>query len=286
VSDFASTATELLTVVAVGADTFVSRFFTDDGFRQYGGLTAAQAVRAASLTVEPEYLPHAVQCSFVHGGDAARPVEYRVERDRDGRSFATRRVTATQDGALLAHAMVSFQTDHSAVDHHPDVLPVVDAPEHSRSFRVPRLMSMEGRLPSQLRPLTDWPTRFWVRCTDNIAPDDALSHAVLAVYLSDISTGLATLRDADWAYGPTLNHTVWLHRPLRMDDWVLLDLTPRSVAGGRGWYTGTLSSRDGALGASLAQEALFRAAGRDTRSPFALTFTDEADSPTDTANGA
>jgi acyl-CoA thioesterase-2 len=78
-------------------------------------------------------------------------------------------------------------------------------------------------------------------------------------YLSDISTGLSTLHDETWSSGASLDHAVWSHRPVRMDDWVLLDLVPQSVAGGRGWYTGTAHSRGGGLVASLTQETLFRA---------------------------
>jgi acyl-CoA thioesterase-2 len=70
-------------------------------------------------------------------------------------------------------------------------------------------------------------------------------------------TGLSALRRGPWTGSTSLDHAVWFHRPLRLDEWVLMDLAPQSAAGGRGWYTGTIHSADGMLGASLAQEALF-----------------------------
>jgi acyl-CoA thioesterase-2 len=48
-----------------------------------------------------------------------------------------------------------------------------------------------------------------------------------------------------------------------MDGWTWQDLTPRTVAGGRGWYTATIYTPDGTRIASVAQEQLF--AARRTR---------------------
>ena len=58
--------------------------------------------------------------------------------------------------------------------------------------------------------------------------------------------------------GPSLDHAVWFQRSFPVGDWMLLDLTPLSVAGARGVYTGTIHHRDGALAALLAQETLLR----------------------------
>jgi acyl-CoA thioesterase-2 len=58
--------------------------------------------------------------------------------------------------------------------------------------------------------------------------------------------------------GASLDHAVWFHRPIRLDDWVLYDLRPISNAGSRGLVYGTFHSRDGVLAASVAQEALIR----------------------------
>ncbi|MEV6313141.1 hypothetical protein AB0M10_31715 [Streptomyces sp. NPDC051840] len=76
--------------------------------------------------------------------------------------------------------------------------------------------------------------------------------------LSDVHSGLAPFRDDSWTPMSSLDHAVWFHRPARFDDWVLLDLVPHTVAGGRGRYSGTVSTADGVLRASLTQEQLYR----------------------------
>ncbi|MDF2443106.1 MAG: acyl-CoA thioesterase [Subtercola sp.] len=266
----AASVIDLLTLEGLGDDRFVSRAVLDDGLRLYGGLTFALCVRAAALTAHSSFVPHSVQCSFVHAGDPAAVIELAVERDRDGRSFATRTVTARQNGRLLARATVSLQVPEVGTDAQVDRMPVAPGPDGLPSFAVPRLLSMEGRLPPQPHPRDDWPTRFWVRCTAPFDTADTGLQASIAAYLSDISSGLVPLSDDDWSYGPSLNHTLWLHRPVRMDDWLLFDLVPHTAAGGRGWYTGTLSTVDGILVGSIAQEALFRAAGRHSNTPLEL----------------
>jgi len=70
---------------------------------------------------------------------------------------------------------------------------------------------------------------------------------------------LSPLATEAYQPGPSLDHAVWFHQPIRLDDWVLMDLVPHRIARGRGWYTGTLHNRHGVLGASLTQESLYRA---------------------------
>ena len=56
----------------------------------YGGQIVAQALRAATLTVEPDLEPHPIRAYFIRPGDATEPVRYEVDRIRNGRSFSTR----------------------------------------------------------------------------------------------------------------------------------------------------------------------------------------------------
>jgi acyl-CoA thioesterase-2 len=101
------------------------------------------------------------------------------------------------------------------------------------------------------------PTRFWCRCTVPL-PDDDLLHACVLTYMSDLSTGLIPFEGDGAETGASLDHAVWFHRRARLDDWVLIDLVPHTVAGGRGWYTGAFYGTDGVRLASITQEALFR----------------------------
>ncbi len=182
---------------------------------------------------------------------------FQVDRDRDGHSFSARRVVAIQRGEVIFNMSASFQGAQDGPDRQVEVLPELADPATLPPLTLPRLSSMEARLPVQPYPEGAWPTRFWARCTEPLAADPLL-HASVLTYLSDIYTGLSPWHDATSGPGPTLDHAVWFHRPVRMDDWVLLDLVPRSVAAGRGWYMGTVHAPGGALIASLTQETLFR----------------------------
>lgn len=248
---------ELLDVEAVEQDLFRASAVFDDRYALYGGQVAAQALLAAAATVPPGRLPHSLHGYYLRGGDASCPTEFQVERDRDGRSFSARRVVALQRGVIIFTMSASFHADEDGLDHQVEQMPDAGDPEQLPPFVLPRLASMEGRLPAQPYPGDHRPTRFWARCTVPL-PDDQLVHAALLTYLSDILTGLSPLHREAHSSGTTLDHAVWFHRPVRMDRWVLLDLMPHTIAGGRGWYTGTVHSADGVLSASLTQETLYR----------------------------
>jgi acyl-CoA thioesterase-2 len=248
---------ELLDVEPVEPDLFQASAVFDDRYALYGGQVAAQALLAAGATVPQGRSPHSLHCYYLRGGDASHPTVFRVERDRDGRSFSARRVVALQRGVVIFTMSASFHAVEDGPDQQVEPMPDAGDPDRLPSFVLPRLASMEGRLPAQPYQGSQWPTRLWARCTVPV-PDDPLRHAALLTYLSDILTGLSPLHDETHLSSTTLDHAVWFHRPVSMNDWVLLDLAPHSVAGGRGWYTGTVHSAGGVLSASLAQETLYR----------------------------
>ena len=66
-------------------------------------------MRAATQTVEPSFRIHSLHAYFILGGDLAEPVRYEVDRVRNGRSFATRRVLARQSGGAILTLGCSFQ---------------------------------------------------------------------------------------------------------------------------------------------------------------------------------
>ncbi|HVW41079.1 MAG TPA: acyl-CoA thioesterase domain-containing protein [Amycolatopsis sp.] len=249
---------ELLDLERVDRDFFRAHAVFDDPLALYGGQVAAQALRAAGLTVPEGRLPHSLHGYFLRSGNAARPVVFRVDRDRDGRSFSARRVVAVQNGEVIFNMSASFHQREDGPDQQVEPMPDAGDPERLPPYMLPRLASIEARLPEQPYPGPHWPTRFWARCTAPLG-DDPLLHAAVLTYVSDILTGLSPLDAETHQPGPSLDHAVWFHRPIRLDDWVLTDLVPHRVAGGRGWYTGTMHDRDGALGASLTQETLYRA---------------------------
>jgi acyl-CoA thioesterase-2 len=172
-------------------------------------------------------------------------------------------VVAVQGGEVVLSMSASFQAPTPGPDLQVSAAPSAEAPEDCPPFTLPRLFTMESRRPAQPYAGTTWPTRFWSRATVPL-PDDPLLHACVLTYLSDIGTGLSALPEDEAAPGPTLDHALWFHRPARLDEWVLVDLVPATVSAGRGWYTGSITTRDGVLAASLTQETLFRPG----RNPF------------------
>jgi acyl-CoA thioesterase-2 len=248
---------DVLALEEIDRDLYRGTLLFPDTLALYGGQVAAQALYAAGRTVPPERLPHSLHGYFLRGRDAARPVVFRVERDRDGRSFSARRVVALQAGEVLFNMSTSFAVAGEGPDRRVDAAPDAEAPDASADYQLPRLFGMEIRLPTQQFPRLRWPAQFWARTCGSL-PDDPLLHACALTYLSDFSTGLASFDDEDVQTGVSLDHSLWFHRPIRLDEWVLMDMVPGTVAGGRGWYTGTLTTGDGVLGASFAQETLFR----------------------------
>jgi acyl-CoA thioesterase-2 len=250
------TLSELLELDHVDEDVFRAPFVFADPLPLYGGQVAAQALRAAGLTVAPDRLPHSLHGYYLRPGDASLPTILQVFRDRDGGSFSARRVVAMQSGKVIFNMAASFHLEEEGPDAHETALPRVSAPEASPGYDIPRLFAFEGRMVEQAGDY-EWPMRFWARCTEDLG-DDQLLHACALTYLSDISTGIVPFNTETHASSSSLDHAVWFHRPVDVNGWLLTDLAAHTVARGRGWYTGSVFTPDGSLVASLTQEALFR----------------------------
>jgi acyl-CoA thioesterase-2 len=225
----------------------------------YGGQVAAQALRAAGATVPPERLPHSLHGYFLRPGRVDRPVILRVDRDRDGGSFSARHVRAVQDGEVIFSMIASFHAREESATF--DAVPTrggVDAstlPPRPSPFLV------------EVREIT--PTRIgggqvrhsdslWVRASTPL-PDDPLVHACALAYVSDLGSGFGQVDVADLpAGGPSIDHSLWFHEPIRADEWMLLELWPLKASSSRGVYSGSLRSEDGRLGVLLTQEMLLR----------------------------
>ena len=228
--------------------------------RIYGGQVVAQALRAATLTIDVPHRPHSLHAYFVRSGDERRPVLYEVERVRDGRSFTTRQVVAYQQGGAILNLIASFQAD----EHEPDVQSVTmpPAPDPDTLAAQPP----EGFIDRRDVERTTEPTVHgltWLR-TLQALPDDPVLQACGFAYISDDhALGLALYAHplgVDWEKLMTasLDHAIWFHRPFRADDWLLFDLDGHGVANSRGLSFGRVFDRSGRHVASIAQEALGR----------------------------
>jgi acyl-CoA thioesterase-2 len=228
-------------------------------FSLYGGQVAAQALRAAGLTVAPERMPHSLHGYFLRRGRVDRPVIYHVDRDRDGGSFSARHVRAVQDGDVIFSMLASF--------HEREDAPLFDAVATRGGASPDTLPSRPSPLLVEAREVT--PTRIadgqvrhsdllWVRAVTPL-PDDPMVHACVLAYVSDLGSGFGQVRvEGLPAGGPSIDHSLWFHEPIRADEWMLLELWPLKAASARGVYSGSLRAEDGGLGAVITQEMLLR----------------------------
>jgi acyl-CoA thioesterase-2 len=231
-----------------------------DRFALYGGQVAAQALRAAGMTVADDRLPHSFHGYFLRPGRVDRPVIFEVDRDRDGGSFSARHVRAVQEGEVIFSMLASFHAhrDSPTFDAaatraapHPDTLvprPTIASLVEVREVTPTRIVGRQMRHPD----------RIWVRANAPL-PDDPIVHACALAYASDLGSGFGQTDVPGLATGgPSIDHAVWFHAPLRGDEWMLLELTPRKARSSRGVYEGSLRNLEGELGALIVQEMLLR----------------------------
>jgi acyl-CoA thioesterase II len=263
--DTAGSLLELLDIEALDTDLYRGMNETTalDWPALYGGQVAAQALRAAALTVPEGRLPNSLHGYFLRPGRATRSVILRVARDRDGRSFSARHVVALQNGEVIFSMSASFHTPEEGPAFSTDrtgIRPGPDGLEEAQMVsRFEPMLHMRPLPP--IRPYgEEWPVpgRLWVRSRDRL-PDDPVIHACALAYVSDIGSGFGDGTAVGVPRGgPSIDHALWFNEPLRLDEWALLEMWPIKAGGARGLYMGDVRDGTGRLGAVLTQEILFR----------------------------
>ncbi|HPG25282.1 MAG: thioesterase family protein [Spirochaetaceae bacterium] len=275
-----------LVIEPLDRDLFLAHPGPGEG-RLFGGLVAAQSVLTALATIErgpdPDGRPasqlHSIHAYFLRPGRYDVPIRFVVHRIRDGRTFTTRRVVAHQGGEAIFNMAASFARPEAGMSHQrgmPEVAPP-DGLEEWETLRARSLGQAEPppfQSPIEVRPLD--PSEFsearsrepermvWMRPRGTMPDDPDLQTAIL-VYATD-RTLLSTAFRASGhipghrVMGASLDHAVWLHHPIRFDDWILYaSVSPISQAA-RALVFGSIYTRDGVQLASVAQEALIREA--------------------------
>jgi acyl-CoA thioesterase II len=280
VSDF----DELMVVLDLhqkGDDIFVGTHPSKNPPRTFGGLMMAQSFVAAARTRTRDLPPNSLSAHFINGGDTDKDIEFHVVRLRDERRFANRRVEVTQDGTLLATVMISYLAGGRGLEHNVEPPEVAD-PEALPSVKE-QLRGYEETVPhfvNALQPIewryTNDPSwvmrekgdqldfnRVWVRA-DGTLPHDPVLHTATMLYCSDTTVldSIITTHGLSWGFdrifAATVNHSVWFHRQVDFNDWVLYSTSSPVATDSRGLGSGHFFDRSRRPVATVVQEGLVK----------------------------
>lgn len=275
----------------LGGDQFRAQTEQKEG-RLFGGLTLAQSIMAAGKTITSGDI-HSLHAYFLRAGRPAQPIDYDVERIRDGRNFTTRRVTARQSGDIIFEASISFVATEPGIEHQREMPPVLGPeglapwnmgpdpeamPESEKaayikthgSIRIgPRRRRGPGFLnPMEIRSGPDGQSKngdpglpqrtVWIRPAEPL-PESPIIHAAAMAYASDSGVvGTVAQHYSAWGQTASLDHAIWYHHPPRFDDWLLYTSESPVGKAARALIQAHMYRRDGTLVASVSQEGLFR----------------------------
>ncbi len=257
------TFVEMMQLENHGPDTFVASGPDYPWGGLYGGQIVAQALRAASSTVEVGMAVHSLHAYFIRAGDSSQPIRFEVDRIRNGRSFSTRRVVARQATGAILNLAASFQrvgeelTEHARIEMPP--VPTAETVANTAWSKTFDRRDVE-RGDS---------IRIWARICDDLEGADPALHACGLAYLSDdlpcesvvvrhpLFEGF-TEEGEGGLWNASLDHAIWFHRPLRVDEFHLHSFECRSLIGSRGLSLGSIFDSQGQHVATISQEVLTR----------------------------
>lgn len=230
----------------------------------YGGQIVAQALRAASLTVEPQYRVHSLHAYFIRRGDHEEPIRFEVDRIRNGRSFVTRSVIARQSIGAILNMSASFQVDESGPDKQIAVPPDVAPPAGLGGAAA--WMAMFER---KFAAYESGRAIAWLRMIDPVADEVGLDACALAYMSDDLPTDAVVAllyperKAGEWDmefpfWSASLDHAIWFHRPIRANEWHLQEFTCHGLMSSRGVSIGHVFDESGAHLATISQEVLLR----------------------------
>ncbi|MFJ7249225.1 acyl-CoA thioesterase [Kitasatospora sp. NPDC098652] len=277
----------LLEIEQLNENTFRGHCHAGAPMRAFGGHVAAQALAAAGRTCAPERAVHSLHGYFLLPGDPTRPIEYQVDRLREGFTYTTRRVRAVQDRKEIFNLTASFKLPEAAAGDRQREVPPLPAPETlpdafshwdeelrtaikaSDGFRDLELRFVPPDAPGLPPAVPGMPQQFvWLRIATRLPDTAPLLHTCALTYLSDLTlASTAGLHEQANYFQRTepprllmtsLDHAMWFHRPFRADEWLLFAQRSPSASDGRGLSLGEFYDRDGRLVASATQEALIR----------------------------
>ena len=260
--------------------------------RVFGGQVLGQALNAAVRTVEDDRKPHSLHGYFLRPGDTSRPIIYEVDPIRNGRSFSTRRVVGKQGGVAIFNASISFHIVEEGFSHQFDfpenIQHYSELPnDRDRAAEVGAMMRLSEEqflsyylifgtdildmrtpgletsiIPGEYEPKFG----FWFKFNEAIG-DDPITHRTLLAFISDKALMSTAIRPHPVNFrthkiiGASLDHAMWFHQEIRVDQWIYYHIDSPRSARSRGFNRGSFYTEDGRLICSTAQEGLMRVVG-------------------------
>jgi acyl-CoA thioesterase-2 len=238
----------------------------EDRRRVFGGQLLGQALAAGIRSVPPDRAAHSLHAYFVSGPEGARPIDYHVERVRDGGAVSHRRVVGRQGEREVISVQLSFHAGAPGLEHqdrplggmrHQDVPVATGEAAHVWSG-----VELKFGTPRE-SPARSVHRQVWMRVAEPLGDDDSTHRCALA-YASDLTLIRTALvphaaRSEDGRVRlASLDHTIWFHRPARADEWLLLESSSPVAADSRALAWGCIYDDAGALVATVAQEGMLR----------------------------
>lgn len=263
-----------------GEDVYSGESMHQPNGRVYGGQVLAQSILAMGRTVDPARLPHSLHAYFLRAGDINQPIDFAVERLRDGGSFSARRAHAYQSGQAILSGIISFQEDQEGRNlsipmpdvEKPENLPsAFDALGHidhpvaafwtrQSAFDVRHVDSSIYLRPSKTPSTTQ---AVWMKSRGPVNADQ-LTHRALLTYACDqimlepVLRGLGESWMSPKLSVASLDHAMWWHRDVHVDEWFLYVQQAPTAQGGRGLGEARVYQSDGTLVATTVQEGMIR----------------------------
>ncbi|OBT14015.1 acyl-CoA thioesterase II [Vibrio sp. UCD-FRSSP16_10] len=249
----------------------------------YGGQVLGQALSASRYTVPADRSVHSFHSYFLRPGDPEKAIIYDVEHLRDGRTFSTRRVKAIQNGRPIFYLTASYHGEQPGFEHQ-NTMPSIPGPENFASetelaqqiaqFLPDNIQKIFcGEKPIEVRPVKvvnpikphkEEPKQYlWIRANGQL-PDEQLIHQYILAYASDWGFLITALHPHKVSLltpkfqVATIDHSMWFHRPFKMDDWLLYVIESPTASNSRGLVRGEIYNRSGQLVASAVQEGVMR----------------------------
>lgn len=275
---------DLLDVDLLGDDVFLGHRIESSQGRVFGGQVLAQALMAATKTVDENKKVHSCHNYFIRPGDCDLPIHFKVHRDLDGRSFSNRRVVAMQNDKPIFTLTASFQGKEAGYEYQID-MPEVPPPEqvlNENELAIKYQSEMPEKLfdalnryrTIELKPI-DEKAHFirgeksnqqmaWIKAREDLPSDQSMHRGVLA-YATDLTLLSTCARPHELVWWDqhlstaSIDHALWFHSDkIQMNDWHLYVMDTPWSGGGRGLNRGSIFNQEGLLVASVMQEGLIR----------------------------